>query len=67
MKIRGHRIELGEIDAALRGQEQVDQAFSLVHQDVHSGAHQVAAVVTPPTTRNWLLSGRRCSRSSARR
>ncbi len=47
VKIRGHRIELGEIDAALRGQEQVDQAFSLVHQDVHSGAHQVAAVVTP--------------------
>ena len=47
VKIRGHRIELGEIDAALRSQEQVDQAFSLVHQDVHSGAHQVAAVVTP--------------------
>lgn len=47
VKIRGHRIELGEIDAALRTHSGVDEAFSLVHKDAHSGAHQVAAVVTP--------------------
>lgn len=47
VKIWGHRIELGEIDAVLRTHPGVDEAFSLVHQDAHSGAHQVAAVVTP--------------------
>lgn len=46
VKIRGHRIELGEIDAVLRSHPGVDDAFALVHQDAHSGAHQVAAVVT---------------------
>ena len=46
VKIRGHRIELGEIDAVLHSHPGVDDAFSLVHQDAHSGAHQVAAVVT---------------------
>ncbi|MQT44737.1 amino acid adenylation domain-containing protein, partial [Pseudomonas sp. FSL R10-0765] len=56
VKIRGHRIELGEIDAALLACEGVDNAVSLVMED---GLHErsLSAFVTPAPCEPEALPG----------
>ncbi|MFW0794041.1 amino acid adenylation domain-containing protein [Gordonia sp. CPCC 205515] len=45
VKIRGQRVELGEIEASLLTHPAVAAAVVVVHEDPHAGAHLVAHVV----------------------
>ncbi|CAM3737352.1 non-ribosomal peptide synthetase [Smaragdicoccus niigatensis] len=54
MKIRGQRIEPGEIEAFLSQQPSVDQAVVLPHHDPATGAHLVAYIVPKPNQNGYL-------------
>ncbi len=44
VKVRGYRIEIGEVEAALRSHPTVDEAVVTVHSDAEAGATLVAAL-----------------------
>ena len=54
MKIRGQRIEPGEIEAFLSKQPFVDQAVVLPHTDPATGSHLVAYIVPKPHHNGYL-------------
>lgn len=47
MKIRGHRVELGDVEAALLRQPAIHGAVVLAHADPRSGSQQLSAFVVP--------------------
>ena len=59
MKVRGHRVELGEVEAALRGLPGVADAAVLAEADPVGGARLVGYVVpTAEPTSGGLLDAR---------
>ncbi|MFN5582650.1 amino acid adenylation domain-containing protein [Gemmatimonas sp.] len=58
VKIRGHRLEIGEIEAALDRVPGVQEAVVLAQRDVHPGAHDATvleAFVVPTAGVSWTL------------
>jgi len=58
VKVRGHRVELGEIEAALGTHEAVDRAVAVVH-GTGMAARIEAVVVAKPGTRPTLIQLKR--------
>jgi amino acid adenylation domain-containing protein/non-ribosomal peptide synthase protein (TIGR01720 family) len=48
VKIRGHRVELGEVEAAIRQQPGLQDAVAMVREDTPGDRRLVAYVVAPP-------------------
>lgn len=58
VKIRGHRLEIGEIEAALDRVPGVQEAVVLAQRDAHPGAHDATvleAFVVPAAGVSWTL------------
>ncbi|MGQ4489794.1 amino acid adenylation domain-containing protein [Streptomyces sp. SAS_281] len=47
VKVRGHRVELGEIDTVLGGHAQVDQAVTVLRESPDGGPGRLVAYVVP--------------------
>jgi non-ribosomal peptide synthetase component F len=57
VKVRGYRVELGEIESVLREQEGVEDAVAVLKED-RSGEKRVVAYVTPrPGRSTWRRRG----------
>ncbi|MDF1797991.1 MAG: condensation domain-containing protein, partial [Planctomycetota bacterium] len=54
VKVRGHRIELGEVEASLLASQAVTAAAVVAHTDTHSGTRLVAFVVGGPPSDELL-------------